>query len=358
MKRPYYIFSTGAIHRRDNTIAFLPRDSSYVPGYETPSDTADEEVIDLRGEDGAAGTAKRIPIADVDSLHVFGSITLNAQALRFLGQAAIPLHVYTHYGQYAGSYYPREYLHAGKLLLAQAAHCLDPGKRLALARVFVAGAVRNMARTLRYYENRGRACTAQRERVEAAVEAAGSAEDIPELRGVEGSARAAYYEAFPAVLEGRFEFRGRVKHPPDNEVNALISFCNALVYSACLSEIYRTQLSPTLSYLHEPGARRHSLALDIAEVFKPLYADRLVFSLVNRQMVGPEDFRRENGACLLNDRGRKTVVEAFEEKMKTVVEHRGLGRAVSYRRLIRLECYKLVKHLLGDEEYKPFAALW
>jgi CRISPR-associated protein Cas1 len=110
--------------------------------------------------------------------------------------------------------------------------------------------------------------------------------------------------------------------------------------------------------LHQPGERRFSLALDVAEIFKPLLADRLIFSLLNKKIVQPCDFDTKLNSCLLKDSGRKAVVKAWDEKLLETIKHRNLGRSVSYKHLIKLECYKLSKHILGMEDYKPFKAWW
>jgi len=131
-----------------------------------------------------------------------------------------------------------------------------------------------------------------------------------------------------------------------------------LCYAACLSQIYHTQLNPTISFLHEPGSRRFSLALDMAEIFKPLLVDRTIFRLLNKKEIQPRDFVRELDGCLLKEAGRKTFVRVFEERLKEIIQHRRLNRSVSYQHLIKLECYKLTKHLLSMEEYQPFKAWW
>jgi len=146
--------------------------------------------------------------------------------------------------------------------------------------------------------------------------------------------------------------------PPDNMTNALISFGNMMLYSACLGEIYRTQLNPLISYLHEPGERRFSLSLDIAEIFKPIIVDRVIFKMINQKMVQDGDFEKKLNYCFMKESAKKAFIREFDEKLKTVIHHRGLGREVSYRRLIRLECYKLIKHLLGDCRYEGFKIWW
>lgn len=141
-------------------------------------------------------------------------------------------------------------------------------------------------------------------------------------------------------------------------INCLISFGNSLLYTNTLSEIYHTQLNPTISYLHEPSERRFSLSLDLSEIFKPILVDRIIFKLVNNRMLGEEDFLDELNFCYLNDRGRRTFLAEWDEKLRTTIKHPLLKRKVSYQRLIRLECYRLIKHLLGDKPYVAFRAWW
>ena len=154
------------------------------------------------------------------------------------------------------------------------------------------------------------------------------------------------------------DFEKRVMHPPDNMINLLISFVNSLIYTKVLSEVYHTQLSPTISYLHEPGVRRYSLCLDIAEVFKPLIGDRLIFSLLNRNQITEDSFTKELNFLHLKKDSSRLIVQELEERLKKTIMHKELGRQVSFRYLIRLEAYKLVKHLIGEKEYEGFKIWW
>ena len=163
---------------------------------------------------------------------------------------------------------------------------------------------------------------------------------------------------FRGISDMEIEFDKRVMHPPDNMINSLISFVNSLVYTRTLSEIYHTQLNPTISYLHEPGIRRYSLCLDISEVFKPLIGDRLIFSLLNRKQITEKSFTKELNYLHLKKDASKLIVSEFEKKMKQTIMHKELGRQVSYQYLIRLEAYKLIKHLIGEKEYEGFRIWW
>jgi len=163
---------------------------------------------------------------------------------------------------------------------------------------------------------------------------------------------------FDLILPHAFKFEKRSIRPPKNIFNSLLSFGNSLVYSTVLSEVYATHLDPTISYLHELYDRRYSLSLDLSEVFKPLLSDRVILHLIMKGEMKENDFNLEMNGVLLNDSGRTKFLKHYKEKLITSIKHRSLGRKVSYRGLIRLECYKLIKHVLGMEAYKPFVIWW
>lgn len=324
--RDYYIVRGGRIRREQNTIYVESKD----------------------------GEKKAIPVNDVQALYALGEVDLNSKLLVFLAQHGIPLHVFNYYGYYSGTYYPRERLISGFLVVKQVEHYLDAKKRIEIAREFVRAACENILANLNYYRRRGKEVPQYIQQIEHEKPAVEQATQIAELMGAEGRVREHYYSSFNSILRSGFELEARVRNPPDNMVNCLLSFGNSLVYGTVLSEIYHTQLNPTVSFLHEPGERRFSLALDISEVFKPVIVDRVIFNLINNRLIKPEHFHDELKGCYLNDHGRRIFLQEYDGKLRTTIRHRGLGRNISYQRLIRLECYKLVRHLLGETPFRGF----
>jgi CRISPR-associated protein Cas1 len=331
MSESIYIFTSGELKRKHNTIYF---------------ETSD-------------GQKKYLPIENVRDLHIFGEVTLNKEILEYLSQKEIILHFYNYYEYYVGSFYPREHYNSGYMILKQAEYYLDQEKRLELAKSFVKGAIDNIRKVLSYYTNRGKDLLKSKiQSIEDLAEGLEDCEKVDEIMGIEGNIRDIYYSCFNEITENEdFFIEERTKRPPSNYMNALISFGNSLLYTAILSEIYKTHLDPRIGYLHATNFRRFSLNLDIAEIFKPIIVDRIIFSLVNKKEITPKDFDEKLEGIYLKEKGMKLFVQNFEEKMKTTIQYKDLGK-ISYRRLIRLELYKLEKHLLGEEKYSPYISPW
>lgn len=321
----YYIFSNGELKRKDNNIYFNDR---------------------------------ALKIEMTSDIYLFGEVSLNTKCLNFLGQNKKAVHFFNYYGFYTGSFYPKESNVSGKLLVKQVEYFQDREKRVELAREIIKSASDNIFRNLRYYNGRGKDLKNEMEIIKSYQLELNKVQEVNEIMGIEGNIRKVYYSAWSKITNQEIDFEKRVKRPPDNMINTLISFINTLIYTTCLSEIYKTQLNPTISYLHSPGDRRFSLCLDITEIFKPLIVDRMIFSLLNKNMISEDDFAKESNFYYLKDKGRKKILEEYDKKLKQVITHKELKREVSYQSLIRLECYKLIKHLLGDKKFDGFKMWW
>ena len=330
MGQSFYVYNNGDLRRKDNTLQFT----------------------------NAEGEKRDIPIERIEDIYVMAEMTFNTSFLSYLSQYGIPTHFFNYYNYYTGSFYPKEKLLAGQLLVKQVEHYTDYDKRIILARKFIEAAADNIYRNLRYYNGRGKDVSGYMSEVDDLRKKIPSSESVEELMGIEGNIRKQYYAAWNVIVDQEIHFEKRVMHPPDNMINSLISFVNALIYAKILSEIYRTQLNPTISYLHEPGVRRFSLCLDLAEVFKPLIGDRLIFSLLNRRQITEDSFTKELNFLHLKKASSALIARELEERMKKTIMHRGLGRQVSYQYLMRLEAYKLIKHLIGEKEYEGFKIWW
>ena len=331
MARTYYITKNGRIRRKQNTIYF------------------ENEKLKIK---------KPIPVEDIDSIYLFGEVDFNTKLINFLSQKNIPVFFFNYYGFYTGTFYPRETNVSGHLLVKQVEASNNQEERLIIASGIIEAATFNLLRNLRYYQDKNEDIEELIKRMKEENKRIPKAKSIEELMGIEGRMRQSYYKAFNYILDIDFDFKKRVRRPPDNIVNTLISFGNSMLYTATLGEIYKTQLNPTISFLHSAGTGRFSLSLDISEVFKPLIVDKIIFKLINKNMISNKDFEKDLDFCYLKEKGRKLFISEFDEKLKTTIKHRRLKRKVSYRTLIRLEAYKIQKHLLGMEKYKGLKAWW
>ena len=330
MGQSFYVYNNGDLRRKDNTLQFT----------------------------NAEGEKKDIPIERIDDIYVMAEMTFNSTFLSYLSQYGITMHFFNYYNYYTGSFYPKEKLLAGRLLVKQVEHYADHGRRMVLARKFIEAAADNIYRNLRYYNGRGKDVSGYMSEVNDLRKKIPGTESVEELMGIEGNIRKQYYAAWNVIIDQEIHFEKRVMHPPDNMINSLISFVNSMIYAKILSEIYHTQLNPTISYLHEPGARRFSLCLDVSEVFKPLIGDRLIFSLLNRKQITEDSFTKELNFLHLKKEASALIARELEERLKKTIMHKELGRQVSYQYLIRLEAYKLIKHLIGEKEYDGFKIWW
>lgn len=330
MDRNYHVFSDGRIERKDDTVRLVTED------------------------DGK----KYIPIENAEALFLHGQIDFNTRLVSFLNKQGVAMHVFGWEDYYAGSIMPKRGQTSGRTVVSQVRAYDDKEHRRRLAAAIVSGSIHNMRTNAVYYGGRGHDLETEITDLEDAAERVDDELPIDELMGIEATARKAYYRTFNEILPDEFQLTRREYNPPPNEVNSLISFGNSLVYTNCVSAIRATALDPTISYLHEPGERRYSLSLDLADLFKPVLADRVLFRLVNRGQITRDEFETELGSCLLNERGRQTYSKAFEETLERTIEHPQLNRKVSYQYLMRLEAYKLKKHLLTGEDYEPFKRWW
>lgn len=330
MKKDIFVFQNGNLSRKDNTLMLQIEDKKHY-----------------------------IPVTDVASIHFFGEVDVNKSLLEFATENHILLHYYNYYGYYVGTYYPREYLNSGYVILQQCSAYLDYEKRLALAEKFIEGAAKNILQVLKYYHRREKNLSEEIAQISELMALLPQQDSVEKIMAIEGNIRQIYYKGFNEIInKDAFYFEKRSKRPPEDKINALISFGNTLVYNTVLSQIYQTQLDPRIGYLHSTNERRFSLNLDIAELFKPLLVDRTIFTLLNRKMITASDFKKEMGGVLLKDKARKCFIEEMTQKLNTTVSIPEIGHRISYRGLIRMEAYKIQKYLTEGQEYEPFVMRW
>ena len=321
-----YIFSMGEIKRKDNSIAF-------------------------KNERGWV----YIPVEQVRELYFMNEVSLNSKFLDFASRAGIVLHFFNYHGNYSGTFYPKEKYISGKLTIKQA--LAYENERLIIAKAIVSAIAANIYEVLYHYYRHDKKDLKPfldylKNDVPNFIE---KADKINKLLFIEGNIWAGFYNSFKYFLPNDFVMNKRVKRPPDNPINALISFGNTLLYTKTISAIYQTHLDQSISFLHEPSEARFSLSLDLSEAFKPIIVFRTIFDLVNRKKIRVEKhFEKKFNYALLNEDGKKIFIQAFEDRINEKFKHSKLKRIVSYNTAIKLDGYKLIKHLLENREFVPF----
>lgn len=323
MKNPLYITSHGILLRKDNTLFFVKEDIK-----------------------------QQIPIHAISEINCHGKVIVKSGAASFLMKEGIVVNFFNKYGFYEGSLYPKIKLNSGLVVVKQSEHYLNHDKRIYIANEFVEGIKHNVLKTLKYYSKKGKELDEYIDNIEK-EEIKG---DISQIMSSEGRIWNNFYQSFNIILR-KFNFIKREIRPPTDEINSLLSFGNSLLYTTVLSELYQTYLHPSVSFLHEPSERRFSLSLDIADIFKPIIVDRTIFKLVNNNMINKKHFSKDVGV-LLNDAGKQIFISEYQKKLETTIKHPTLNKKVSYKYLIRLEGYKLIKHILNDQPYESFRMWW
>ena len=316
----------------------------------------------------------RVPLMKVSQVVVYGSISLSSPVLTSLLAQGAEVCFCSAYGKFLGRLTPPLSKNSLIRLEQHQAHH-DDSRAFALARAFVRGKLANMRAML---------LRANRKRQESAIAAAAESikgvitkldalvfDEAQALRpdpsrpqegslygtllGLEGAGTAQYYRVFGLLLKGDWEFTRRQRRPPRDPVNALLSYGYVLLMNQVASAVSIVGLDPYVGYLHSSQYGKPALALDVMESFRPLVVDSVVMTLINNGMISKDDFVEELGAWRLTDRGRRTFLKKFEERLNTEIKHPVFDYRASYRRCLELEVRLLAKWLTGEiPQYRCF----
>lgn len=293
-------------------------------------------------------TVRSLPIEKVAHIVLLAESRLNSRLLGLCGKHGVRLSVFDYYGYFKGAFEPYDHNPAGKVKLKQAELLLNDIQRLSVAREVLRGAAHNRIANLKYYQYRGNeAVQPFIKTMQAQLHKFNSASDTSTLMGIEGNLHQVYYAAWKHIhLE--LDFGKRVRRPPNNPINCLLSLLNQLVYTVVRHEISKTHLEETFSVLHAPGYGRASLSLDLAEPFKPVLTDMLIFRMVQRRMVDSSWFDQKDNVCLLTETGRRHVAEQFSLRLEEQYQDH------TFRYWIYREALMLEREVLGVSEYESF----
>lgn len=298
-----------------------------------------------------------LPIEAIRQLDIFSDVVVEPRVMALLAEKRIPVIIHNHLGQIQSYILPESMRSQAPLLLAQSQLYQNEAKRLEMARIFEMTHLHNLRANVRYYQKKHPqpALDIIEEQLTAFMQSIKEKKSVQDLMLDEARARQVYYQLFNLVLlqEG-FAFDKRTKRPPRDPLNALISFCNTVLYSQVLKAIWNKGLDPKISVLHASTNRPYSLQLDFADYMKPIIVDRVIFSLINRHQIQADNHfeQLESGAVLLNVAGKRLVLAELEEKLHTRIVVK--GTSYSYYQLIERDVGQFKKLLMGDPTVKRF----
>jgi len=328
-----------------NTI-YITRQESYLH--------KERETIVIKNGDSKLG---QFPALTVGNILCFGQISVSPFLMGYCAEQGIGLSYYTEYGRFLARVQGKQ---TGNVLLRRAQYrwADDNERSVSIARLMVAAKIANgRSVLLREMRNHGETAILKdaASRLAISLRRMRHAKTVEEAMGVEGDAAKVYFSIFNELLRGSgFVFGGRVRRPPTDPVNALLSFVYSLITQECVSALQGVGLDPYVGFLHKDRPGRASLALDMLEEFRSSWADRFVLTLINRRQIQLDDFVTEaSGAVRLKDDARKKLLVAYQERKQVEITHPYLNESVPIGLLPHCQAMLLARHIRGDTEYYP-----
>ncbi len=292
---------------------------------------------------------KSIPLNGVKHVLCMGDGSISIRLLKDMGRRGIRFTVLDGRGGFLGAFEPEDETPSGRVRIGQAALFLNESARLRIAKAIVSAQVKSMCGLIQRYQRNGTSgLDPSQEGLQNALEMIGRAASIESLMGAEGQARAFLHDSFGEISSDA-KLKRRMRRPPPDPVNCLMSFFNMLLYSACANELAKTHLDRSVSFLHSPGTGRRSLSIDMAETFRPVLSDALLLSLFRRGQVDESWFVRPPNICLLNEKGRIKATTRFWSRIE---EQCG---ELTFRAAIHRQCLTLEREALGIGQFQAFA---
>ncbi len=329
MKKVFYLYKSGEFLRKDYSLVLQEKN----------------------------GNITYIPIEQINLIICFNDITLNKRVLGILNTYSINIFFFNYYGDYIGRFTPKKYSD-GKIIVNQVnSYCSE--QRIYIARRIVQTEIKNVLALLKYYDKKYHLLHHIIEDINKYLIKLEEIETIEKLFLLEAQVKKIYYSSFDLIIKNpNFIFKQRSFYPPLNEINALLSYGYAILYANVLSDIDRSPLLSQISYLHSLSKQSDSLQFDLADMMKPIFIDRLILRMINRQQFNKSHFEyKENGVCYLNKDGIKIFLNEYEKLMEKSIK---MGeRYYSYRNIITREVYKLSNYIEGKSKYyKPYVMEW
>ena len=296
-----------------------------------------------------------IPVEVTDQINLYSNVTIAPNVLQVLSNRSIKLCFFDKNGNLQGTYYPRKTKETVSLLVQQVKNLGNEKERRNLAESMEIASLHNIRSNLKYYAKQNDTLKDTVFTESDYIEQIRKAKTVEEMMLIEAKARQLYYRAFNSIIsDDDFKYVQRSKQPPKDEINACISFGNTLLYNHFASLCWKRGVNPKFGVIHYSERREQSLNFDFADIFKPVVADRIIFSLINKKMLNKSTCfeRKDNGGVYLSAEGKRVFIKAFEEKLDQKIKIK--DSIVSYRNLMDQEVQNYKKFLKHEGKYKPY----
>lgn len=312
--------------------------------------TKKDYTILFNGEDGK----KYIPVETTDSLYIYSNVIFSENFFEFANIKGLNISIIDRYGEKVGTFVPQNNRKNIKTEIKQIKLYEDETARLTLARSLEIAGMSNMRANLRYYMRRKPHELLEKtiSSLTRLIQQLNETKNITGLMTIEAQAKQQYYRCFNVIMnDSAFTFTKRTKRPPEDPLNAMISFGNTLLYQRLANEINRTSLDIRIGIVHAANSRPESLNLDLADLFKPILVDRTIFTLVNRKMLDSDDFVEvEKNGIYLSKTGKRQFLQEFERKLYQKIQYDGVEHTYDY--VMKREIQSLKKFIEHGDKYK------
>ncbi len=332
MKNRYYLYSHGELLRQDNSLVLI--DSKNNKTY--------------------------LPVNQIEQINAFSQITLNKNTISILNDNYISVNFFSYYGKYLGSFIPN-FPKFGKVIVKQVMCLNDDIKRNYVAKEITYSSIYNCLALLKYYHKKYAILNSEINELSEVLKNIKNCElkKYDELMIYEAKAKQIYYSSFSEIIRNNdFSFSKRTKNPPKDEVNALMSYGYAILYSLIANKIHRSSLHISFPFIHSNARRKEGLQFDIADIFKPVLIDRLIFRMINKKQILKTHFFEYKDGIYLNKEGAKIFIEEIENNLKSTIKTNLSKNNLSYNQIISKEIHKLSNHIKEKERYVGFKMGW
>lgn len=329
MKKRIYIYESGTLARQDNSLVFIREKDKY---------------------------KFYLPIYQIELISIYGHCVFNKDLVQILFENNISILMFTFNGRYLGCFSPKRNC-LGDILIKQVTIVTDFERKNIYAKEIINSSICNMLSVLKYYNKKGRNLDEYINNIQL-LQNKFIDQDLKNFSLIyEAKIKMIYYSSFNEIIKNNyFCFKRRTTNPPEDPINALMSYGYAVLYGILENDIHLSNLNISLPFIHGVTRNPGGLQYDIADIFKPVIIDRLIFRMINKRQIDSSYFIYNKDSILLSKQGTRLFLEEFENQLSTTISVN--NKKISYRSLLKKEVYKIELSIKNDKKYIGYKMKW